>query len=324
VRRSRSRPLPCAREPNPLRIRPSTLVWIWVAQGIGGATPALTKLALEGLGPFGLVVARQILGALFLIALAALPRRFRGERSDVIHARWTRRDLLLLLTLSWIGFALPQILGAVGLERSSATHGALLSPLEPIGILLGAAFVLRELLGLAHIIAGAFGVAGTVLIVASGAGDARTGDLRGDLIIAAGHLCWAIYTLAAKPLVARHDPLRVAIFAALLSWIPLVPLAATESFDATRALPALGWVLLLAFLATALGMVAWNRALREVSASTMALFVFVQPVVGLAIGIVALGERVGWWAILGATLIVQGVAIATLRGEGTPNGGGLA
>ena len=312
------------RYPHPLRIRPATLVWIWVAQGIGGATPALTKLALEGLGPFGLVVARQLLGALFLIALAALPRRFRGERSEVIHARWTRRDLLLLLTLSWVGFALPQILGAVGLERSSATHGALLSPLEPIGILIGAALVLRESLGLAHILAGAFGVAGTVLIVASGAGDARTGDLRGDLIIAAGHLCWAIYTLAAKPLVTRHDPLRVAIFAALLSWIPLVPLAATEPFDAARALPALGWVVLLAFLATAMGMVAWNRALREVSAGTMALFVVVQPVVGLVVGVVVLGERVGWWAILGAVLIVQGVAVATLRGERTPNGGTLA
>ena len=306
-----------ARESHPLRIRPVTLVWIWVAQGIGGATPALTKLALEGLGPFGLVVARQLLGALFLIALAGLPRRFRGERTEVVHARWTLRDLLLLLTLSWIGFALPQILGAIGLERSSATHGALLSPLEPIGILLGAAFVLRESLGLAHVIAGAFGVAGTVLIVISGAGDTQTGDLRGDLIIAAGHLCWAIYTLAAKPLVDRHDPLRVAIFAALLSWIPLVPLAATESFDATRALPALAWVLLLAFLATAVGMVAWNRALREVSASTMALFVFVQPVVGLLIGLIALGEGVGWWAILGAALIVLGVAIATLRGERT-------
>lgn len=306
-----------ARESHPLRIRPVTLVWIWVAQGIGGATPALTKLALEGLGPFGLVVARQLLGALFLIALAALPRRLRGERTEVVHARWTLRDLLLLLTLSWIGFALPQILGAIGLERSSATHGALLSPLEPIGILLGAAFVLRESLGLAHGIAGAFGVAGTALIVISGAGDAHTGDLRGDLILAAGHLCWAIYTLAAKPLVERHDPLRVAIFAALLSWIPLVPLAATESFDATRALPALAWVLLLAFLATAVGMVAWNRALREVSASTMALFVFVQPVVGLLIGLIALGEGVGWWAILGAALIVLGVAIATLRGERT-------
>ena len=270
------------------------------------------------------MVARQLLGALFLVALAALPRRWRGESTQVTHARWTLRDLLLLVTLSWAGFALPQILGAVGLERSSATHGALLSPLEPIGILLGAALVLREPLGLAHVIAGAFGVLGTVAIVVSGAGDALTGDLRGDLLIAAGHLCWAIYTLAAKPLVARHDPLRVAIFAALLSWIPLAPLAATEPFDAARALPALGWVVLLAFLATAMGMVAWNRALREVSAGTMALFVFVQPVVGLAVGVLALGERVGGWAILGALLIVLGVAIATLRGEQTPIGGSLA
>ena len=308
----------------PLRITPSTLAWIWIAQGIGGSTPALTKLALYGLGPFGLVVARQILGALFLIALATLPRRWRGETAGPRHAPGTRRDLLLLVTLSWAGFAVPQILGAVGLERSSATHGALLSPLEPIGILLGAALVLREPLGLAHLVAGAFGVLGTVAIVVSGAGDALTGDLRGDLIIAAGHLCWAIYTLAAKSLVARHDPLRVAIFAALLSWIPLVPLAATEPFDAARALPALGWVVLLAFLATALGMVAWNRALREVSATTMALFVFVQPVVGLVVGVVVLGERVGWWAILGAVLIVQGVAVATVRGERTPNGGTLA
>ena len=77
-----ARPLPCAREPHPLRIRPVTLAWIWIAQGIGGATPALTKLALDGLGPFGLVVARQLLGALFLVALAALPRRWRGESTQ--------------------------------------------------------------------------------------------------------------------------------------------------------------------------------------------------------------------------------------------------
>ena len=46
------------------------------------------------------------------------------------------------------------------------------------------------------------GPLGPESIVVSGAGDALTGDLRGDLLIAAGHLCWAIYTLAAKPLVA--------------------------------------------------------------------------------------------------------------------------
>lgn len=295
-------------------MRPSTLAWIGIAQAIGGATPAFTKLALDGLGPFGLVVARQILGSLFLLSLAWAAPGLRGAQAAAPRAPWTPRDVALLLTMSWAGFALPQLLGAIGLERSSATHGALLSPLEPIGILLGAALVLREPLGAPHVVAGGLGVLGTIAIVLSGGGDARSGDLTGDLVMAAGHLCWAIYTVAAKPLLLRHDPLRISIAAGFVSWIPLVPLAAFEPFDLARALPALGWVLLLALLSSGLGTVSWNRALRDVSAGTMALFVFVQPVVGLLVGML-LGERAGIWAILGAAAIVVGVAIATLRAE---------
>jgi drug/metabolite transporter (DMT)-like permease len=296
-------------------MRSSTLAWIWIAQGIGGASPAVTKLALDGLGPFGLVIARQILGALFLAAFAFWAARMRGDAPIERRAPWTRRDVALLAILAWAGFALPQVLGALGLGRSSATHGALLSPLEPIGILIGAALVLREPLGFVHWLAGGLGVAGTVAIVLSGGGDPESGDLRGDLVMAAGHLCWAIYTIAAKPLVARHDPLRVSIWAAAISWLPLVPFALAEPFDAARAAPALGWVLLLAFLASGVGMYAWNRALRDVSAATMALFVFVQPVVGLVLGLAFLGERAGPLAIAGATAIVGGVALATWRGE---------
>jgi len=298
-------------------MRSSTLLWIWIAQGIGGATPAVTKLALAGMGPFGLVVARQLLGTLFLLALGAIGSRARGGR-PLPTVPWTRRDRALLLVLAWAGFALPQLLGALGLTLSSATHGALLSPLEPIGILLGAAFVLRERLGLPHLLAAGLGGLGTLLIVLpslSAGADPRAGHFGGDLILAAGHLCWAIYTLAAKPLVARHDPLRVAVRAGAISWLPLVPFALREPFDPARALPALGWLLLLAFLASALGTVAWNRALREVSAGTMAVFVFVQPLVGLAIGVLALGEPVARPSLLGAALIAIGVGFATLRGE---------
>jgi drug/metabolite transporter (DMT)-like permease len=294
-------------------MRPATLGWIWLAQAIGGSTPALTKLALGGLGPFGIVIARQILATLFLLGLARLGRLRDG--TPAARAPWTGRDLLLLLALSWAGFALPQLLGALGLRLSSATHGALLSPLEPIGILVGAALVLREPLGAAHVLAGGLGLVGTTLIVLPGGegSDSRGGDLRGDLLMALGHLCWAIYTLAAKPLLARHDPLRVAIAAGALSWIPLLPLAALEPLDPPRALPALGWVLLLAFLSSALGTVAWNRALREVSAGTMAIFVFLQPLVGLTLGVLALGERAAASAVVGAALITFGVGVATVR-----------
>jgi drug/metabolite transporter (DMT)-like permease len=284
---------------------------------VGGSTPALTKIALGGLEPFGLVALRQALGTLLLLALAHFGARARGG-GPLPRAAWSARERLLLLALAWAGFALPQILGAFGVALSSATHGALLSPLEPIGILLGAALLLREPLGLPHAAAAGLGVAGTLMIVlpsaASGA-DPRAGHLGGDLLLCAGHLCWAIYTLAAKPLLARHDPLRISVLAGALSIPPLLPFALTEPFDAARALPALGWVLLLAVLSSGVGVVAWNRALREVSASTMALFVFVQPAVGVAAGALALGEPVRAAALLGALLIAAGVAFAALRLE---------
>ena len=47
------------------------------------------------------------------------------------------RDWLLLATAAWAGFALPQTLLAVGIERSTGTMGALLTPLEPIDPLQG-------------------------------------------------------------------------------------------------------------------------------------------------------------------------------------------
>jgi len=234
-------------------------------------------------------VARQILGAGFLVALAALPRRWRGERDVVTHALWTRRDLLLLVTLSWAGFALPQILGAVGLERSSATHGALLSPLEPIA----SCSVRRSccanrsaspISSPAHLeywdrVDRDLGRGRRAhRRVARRRHHGRRSSVLGDL-----HAGREIAGGASRPAPRRAlrdtavvDPAR----------------AARRDGTLRRGACAAGarLVVLLAFLATALGMVAWNRALREVSAGTMALFVFVQPVVGLAVGVAALAN----------------------------------
>jgi len=305
-------------------VRASTLAWICLSQAIGGATPAFTKLALAGLGPWTLVVVRQVLGTLLLLALASLrPGGLHAGRGGGLRrGAFTRSDLGLVLLLSWAGFALPQILNALGLALSSATNGALLSPLEPIGILLGGALLLGDRLTLPRVGAVALGLAGAILIVLQGWVPGGAGNLRGDLLMALGHLAWAIYTLAAKPLLERHDPLHVAILAGLFSPLPLLPLALGEHFDAAAAVPALGWIAALALLSTALGTLAWNRGLVHVSAATMASFVFLQPLVGLAIGKFGLGEPVGGLALLGTALIVAGVVIAALRGEKDPGASG--
>jgi drug/metabolite transporter (DMT)-like permease len=289
-----------------------TLGWILLAQTCGGIAPAITKLALAGLGPWSLVVVRQLLGA-GLLAFVLWLRTRHGSPPPA--ATFSRGDLWLLLLLAWGGFALPQVLGTLGLELSTASHGALLIPLEPIGILLGGALFLREPVTLPRVVAVVLGIAGATLIVLPGTSGPGEGHVGGDVLMALGHLSWAIYTLVAKPLLARHDALRVSLVGCALSPLPLLPWALAEPLDGERALAALGWILLLAFATTAVGTFAWNRALRHVRAGTMASFIFVQPLVGLVAGRLALGEPTSAPSLVGALLIVAGVTWAALRGD---------
>jgi drug/metabolite transporter (DMT)-like permease len=281
-----------------------------LAQTLGALTPIWTKLALEGLEPWTLVFARQLIGLGFLFAITRVGRRTAPRRT----APWTARDVSLLLLISWGGFALPQILLATGADRSTAAAYALLTPLEPIGIVLGGAILLSEGLPRARAIALALGTLGASLVVLQDGLRPDLGDAFGDVLMAAGHLAWAIYTLGAKSLLERHDEGRVSLGAVALTLPPLALLASTESIDPARALPALFWVLVLAALSTALVTWLWNWALHRTRAGTMGVLIFVQPVVGLAASHFVLGERTGALALLGAALILGGVALELRRG----------
>ncbi len=281
-----------------------------LAQTCGALAPIMTKLALGGMGPWTLVFLRQAFGVIALLALDRATRRQPRKTEP-----FSRRDWGLLILLSWAGFALPQILLAKGIELSTGTNGALLSPLEPIGILLGGALFLRERLTPVRIASVAIGCVGALLIVMQGTVRPELGDPLGDGLIVLGHLAWAIYTLAAKPLLVRHDAMRISLATVWLSMPPLLLLALGEPSSLAQALPVLGWVIALAFVATALGQWCWNWALRRISAGTMAAMIFVQPVVGLAAGRLALGEPVGSLALIGAGVILVGVMLEAVRGD---------
>jgi drug/metabolite transporter (DMT)-like permease len=277
---------------------------VLLAQTCGGLASILSKLALAGFGPLTMVAVRQVLGVCVLYALSRATLMRPARRQP-----FTRRDWVLLLTLSWAGYALPQVLLAHGIALSTGTNGALLSPLEPIGILIGGAIFFRERLTRWRLIAVSLGTLGALLIVLQGGVRPELGNPLGDTLIAAGHLAWAIYTIAAKPLLDRHDPGRVSLFSVLLSLPILAALALGEPIDFERALPALGWVAALAVTGSAVGTLSWNYALRSISAGTMAAFIFVQPLIGLLAGRALLSEPVGSLALGGALLILVGVTL---------------
>ncbi len=55
--------------------------------------------------------------------------------------------------------------------------------------------------------------------------------------------------------------------------------------------------------------VLWNTALRELDASRMAGFIFLQPLSGVLLAAAVLGEPVTGYGILGGSLVLAGVYV---------------
>jgi drug/metabolite transporter (DMT)-like permease len=274
---------------------------------VAGASYVLTKQALDGLGAQTVVVVRTV------VALAALlPVAGPARVAAVLRARGRPRALLLAMGV--LGYAVPLTLGNYGLQRSTATNAAMLIGLEPIGIAVLGALVLRERIGTRRAAALALGLLGALLIVGLGADPSPAGTMRvGDLLLALHAALWAVYTIAAKPLLRRVDA-TVLTTASLAVALPVVALAggvelATTPRPAGPLLPALAAAAALGVLLSALMILLWNAALRRLDASQLAGFVFLQPVTGALLGVGLLGEPPGAPTLAGGALVLGGVLL---------------
>jgi drug/metabolite transporter (DMT)-like permease len=288
-----------------------------VANLIGGSSYVATKIALGGLGETTIVVLRTV------VALAVLVPLTRGRLGPLLSAGGPDRRHLLAMGV--LGYALPLVLGSHGLRRSSAANAALLIGTEPLSVVVLSALVLGESLGRARLIALGLGVAGATVLVTNGiplVGVRYAPHPVGDLLLVASGVTWGIYTIAAKRLLARHDAMAVSAASLVVALPVLLPVAAIElpgfTWDAARLPAALAATVLLGLVVSAGMTVLWNRALRELDASRMAGFIFLQPLAGLGLAAFVLGEPVSGAAIGGGALVLAGVYVLVVEERAQP------
>jgi drug/metabolite transporter (DMT)-like permease len=292
-------------------------VAIAVANVIGGASYPAQKLALEGLPPASVTCVRN------LVSLAALLVLF-GRRTSAL-ASWTRAERLRAGLLGTAAFALPMWLGIVGVERSSSGNASILVLLEPVTIVLIVWLVLGERVGPIKLAGVALALLGALCLVLEGAspGDLLGSEhMAGNAILALHGVLWGCYTPLAKPLVEKRDPVLVTLVSTAAAVAMLVPAALAERAR-WHAGPGLGQALA---LSAAIGLVVsfgsvllWLWALRHIPSTSVAGFVFLQPLSGVLIGSAFLGEPLSRAALLGGALIVLGVALDVVT---TAAGGG--
>jgi drug/metabolite transporter (DMT)-like permease len=135
---------------------------------------------------------------------------------------------------------------------------------------------------------------------------------RGDLMILASTVNWAIYTVVGHPTLKRVGALVATTCAMVVGWALLaIPFAWSRAWGDFARLDGVGWlsVLFLGICCSGLGYLFWYGALETIEASRVGAFLYLEPLVTLLSAVVLLGESVGVTTIVGGLMLIGGVAL---------------
>ncbi len=280
-----------------------------VAGTFWGTTVPLSKDALGWAGPGWLTALRFALAAplLGLLARSGGSGRLRGA---------IRLEVVLT---GAAGYGLVILLQNAGIARTSATHAAIL-----IGALPAMVAVLCVLLGLAPVrpLAGvgfASALAG-VALVAGGGGSG--GDLVGDGLVLVSLVVSAVFTIVQPRLLKGGDVVAVTAVqlggAAVASTVAAMLLEGAPS--APRGVADLGVLAALVVLGTLVPFTLFAYGQSKVAPEVAGAFMNLEPLVGVGVGVLVLGDPFGVAQAFGASAILAGIALSTWPQPARPIG----
>ncbi|MBX3245142.1 MAG: EamA family transporter, partial [Acidobacteria bacterium] len=144
----------------------------------------------------------------------------------------------------------------------------------------------------------------------------------GDIFIIINSLSFGIYVATSKEIITRNGPFRSMMWVFIFGSLICVPVGifSLSSVDVT----AISWyiwavVIYIAIGATAAPYLLNAFALQKVKASTLAVYIYFQPLIGFLLAVIFLDEQIDKAFVMAAVMVFLGVFLATKRFSATSN-----
>ena len=248
------------------------LIMVQVLYGLN-FTIAKTIMNENFIKPFGFVLIR-VAGAtvLFWIMSLFLPK----QKID-------KKDYLKLFVAAIFGVMINMLFFFKGLEYTSPIHASAITITVPIIILILSAVILKENVSKLKIVGVTLGLIGALVLTIYGK-SARAGDNvpLGNLLVFLNAISYSIYVIMIKKLTLKYHPFTFIKWLFLFGLIMLIPfgyndLKAVEWHTFT---PNAIWSVVFVVVGATFGTYLFNPlALNKLKASTVGIFIYLQPVI---------------------------------------------
>jgi len=265
---------------------------------------SVIKIGLRVLSPHAFNGIRLTLAAAAYAAV--LLAQGRGRRLARRGDGWKSAALGLL------GITFYQVFFIKGVSLMTASTASVFMGTSPLFIALLATVFAEERIPPAGWVGIAVSFGGFLLVVAGENGGLvfTWGAWRGALLILLANVCWAGYTVFARPLLERNSPFRMAAIGSIVGTAVYLPFAAADlaRVDWAR-IPWTGWgaILYAGLVAIFLCFIIWYASVKAVGSAKTGVYSNLTPILAIFIAGLVLGERLSAVQAVGAAVTLAGV-----------------
>lgn len=288
---------------------------------MGNNKPLLAHLCLFGSGAFwGLMapvgkdamthgiegidmVSFRVLGGAILFWLTSLfTRREHIPTTDIIK----------LAGAGLFGLVFNQCCYTIGLSITSPSNSSIMTTSMPIFAMILSFLILREPITWKKVAGVLLGCSGAVLIIMTSAtaGNAKVGNIWGDLLCMAAQLSFALYLSLFKPLVGKYSLFTINKWMFTWASVMILPFSASHVTSIPWAeVPVSAWweTGYVIFFGTYLGYILMMIGQKTLRPTVVSVYNYVQPLVSVSVSVlVGLAVFKGTQA-LAALLVFSGV-----------------
>ena len=228
-----------------------------------------------------------------------------------------KSDFPRIIAAAFFGVALNMLAFFEGLSLTSPIMASVLMVTTPLIVLLLSAIIMREKIAMPKALGIILGLAGTVLLIMYGKDIKQGGSVAwGNFLVFINAISYGFYLIMVKKLMDRYNAFAFIKWIYLFGFIMVLPFGWEQMGDIQwHAMPRLiFWeiafvVVFTTFLAYLLNLL----SMRQLKPTTVAVFIYLQPVFATVFAIAMGKDKLDWVKILSAVLIFAGVYLVTSR-----------